>query len=439
VTERSDFYWGDTAENYEAKRAESSIWKREDEIVERLLRQIVGNTSDSVVLDVPVGTGRFAGVVESLGCSLLGIDLSEDMLRRARDRASAQASFAIANVTDLPVRPSSVDAAICIRFAHLVDRRTLESAVSELRRTLCDDGFVVIGARLHSLRFDEARSGRWRRVLQRARRAARFRAGLANSHSHPFRWFCGVVDAAQLKIVERWDVTRYDDGSRYFIFKLRPAHPGREQPRSFELFGLPGAGKTTTARALVRDGRSDLIDGFDAVRQRSVVACFWSHPLATVGMLARLAPVARELRSPAAKRIAVTALRQRLVDIEAHDRVVHEEGTSHELWRQIMSGAEFSDAFIRRMLPVSDATILIEANPEILVERLATKGSPGPISRSLLSDAPDGETWRRAESTYARIKGILHEGSGPVFTIDNHGRSGGAVAELGSIVNGENG
>lgn len=438
MNERSDFYRGETAESYEAKRAGSSIWKREDQIVEELLRGLANRSSEQTVLDIPVGTGRFAEIIESSGHLLVGMDISQDMLRLANGRASARAGFAIANATALPIRPSIVDAVVCIRFAHLVDGATLATTISEFGRILEDDGFVVIGARLHSIRLDGVQEGRFQRVLRRSLRTFRFRTGRTDSRSHSEPWFRRVVGAAGLRMAQRWEVTRYDDGSHYFICKLRPADPVSKQIRSFELFGLPGVGKSTTARTLLGAGRSDLVDGFGAVRGRSVWECFRAHPFATSRLLMSLLPVATGLRSQAARKVVVAALRQRIVDLEARGMVIHEEGASHELWRQLISGAEISDDFIRRFLPVAEGVILVEASPEVLAERLLTKRSPGPISRSLITEPLDGELWARATATYDRIKGVLEAGSAPVFVIDNSGDSGDALAALDAIVSGEN-
>ncbi len=436
MSERSDFYWGGTAESYEAERAGSSIWKREDEIVEALLRGVSSNGSKPTVLDVPVGTGRFVAAVESLGYTALGMDVSQDMLAQAKERSGDGVRFAIANATALPVRTSAVDAVLCIRFAHLVDRATLKATLVELGRVLDDGGFVTLGVRVHSIPRDGERKGRLRRIARRARRSFDFRFGRAQSHSHSEKRLHKALASADLSVAERWEVTRYGDGSRYYIFKLRPGSVSR-QVRTFELFGLPGVGKSTTARALVRSGRSDLVDGFSAVKDRGVWECFRAHPLATSRMLIRLLPAAAELRNPAARKVAVSALRQRLVDVESRDTVVHEEGAAHELWRQLINGAVINDRFIRRLLPVSDGTILLEAPPQTLVERLSSKRSPGPISRALIEEPPDGEAWVRAVTIYERIKEILQTGSGSVCVLDNSGSSDEVTRALDAIVSGE--
>jgi len=437
MSDRSDFYWGETAESYEAKRAGSSIWKREDEVVEDLLRGVSSHGATPIVLDVPVGTGRFVAAVESLGYFPLGMDLSQDMLAQAKARVADRAGFAIADATALPVRTSVVDAVLCIRFAHLVDRATVEATLVELGRVLSDGGFIVIGARLHSIPLDDDRKGRLRRAGRRLRRSIDFKIGRAQSHSHPERWFHRAVGSADLRMAQRWEVTRYNDGSRYFIFKLRPGYVGSRKARTFELFGLPGVGKSTTARSLVRAGRSDLFDGFSAVQDRSVWDCFRSHPVATSRMLARLVPVAGELRNQATRKVAVCALRQRLVDLESRDVVVHEEGAAHELWRQLMKGAVISDRFIRRLLPVTDGVVLIEASPQTLVERLSTKRSPGPVSRALIDEPLEGEVWMKAMTIYERIKRILEASPGRVFVIENGGSSDEALRALDAIVSGD--
>ena len=419
MTERSDFYWGDTAQSYDAERRGSSIWRREDEIVGHVLRAFASGP-DAITMDLPVGTGRFAGLIGDLGHRLVGVDLSEDMLTLAKKRLIAPGLLAQASATRLPIRSACIDVAICIRFAHLVPRSIVQQSLAEMNRVLRDEGFVVMGIRLHSIAGDDL-AGRWKRVLQRIFRSAAFRFGRARSHSHPRRWFAKALSSAGLVALRQWNVTRYADGSVYSIFLLRPADEPAHAP-SIELFGLPGVGKTTVARRLMRAEEFGLRDGLMLTEPLSLQQAFRKHPIGTAGFMLGLIPVLGQVRDLAARRVVISALRQKLVDIESMGTVLHEEGSAHEAWRQLFAGGNVSDRLIARVLPVSDVVVFLEAPTLDLIERLAEKSSPGPISRTLMSRSTDDELWDRAARAYQTINQIIAAGKGAVRTIDNSGQ-----------------
>jgi ubiquinone/menaquinone biosynthesis C-methylase UbiE len=70
-------YHGDIAEGYDAKRVKDDKWIVEQAIIERMLSEL---PAGSVVLDCPVGTGRFLDCYKSKGLHFVGADLSGDML-----------------------------------------------------------------------------------------------------------------------------------------------------------------------------------------------------------------------------------------------------------------------------------------------------------------------------------------------------------------------
>lgn len=129
-------YKGVRATRYEQARVRDPKWHREQEVVRELLGEVIEETS--AVVDVPVGTGRFLQDYAELGCRLVGIDISPDMLRQAAQRAAEYPSLNIdlqaGDITSLPLPDNAVDVAVCIRFASLVNSRVLDTAVSELAR-----------------------------------------------------------------------------------------------------------------------------------------------------------------------------------------------------------------------------------------------------------------------------------------------------------------
>lgn len=90
------------------------------------------------LLDVPVGTGRFLGLYEGLGVRVVGIDLSEDMLREAGKKLRGHewdfCSLWKGSATELDYETRHFDTAVCVRFLNLIDEKSLRLVMAELFR-----------------------------------------------------------------------------------------------------------------------------------------------------------------------------------------------------------------------------------------------------------------------------------------------------------------
>jgi SAM-dependent methyltransferase len=122
--------WYDT--EFQPEPLESEAW----ETLVRLLGEGTGS-----LLDVGCGTGSYAAGFAALGWDYTGVDASEDMLRRAREKGvTAVQSDAAA----LPFTDASFDAAVSI-FTH-TDVDDFAGLVKEVVRVLRPDApFVYIG------------------------------------------------------------------------------------------------------------------------------------------------------------------------------------------------------------------------------------------------------------------------------------------------------
>ena len=102
----------------------------------RALRGIQGN-----VLDVACGTGDMAVSLVERGCTVTGVDISEEMLAIARQKAPMVTSM-IADAEHLPFPDASFDAVTCAfgvrNFVHL------EQGLNEMLRVLKPGGQLVI-------------------------------------------------------------------------------------------------------------------------------------------------------------------------------------------------------------------------------------------------------------------------------------------------------
>lgn len=110
--------------------------RRKARALERALRSLERRSGKAArsLLDVPCGTGRFAGLLLDRGLDYTGADLSLEMLSMARAKAPA-ARLLSADAARLPFDDASFDVVICVRFLHLVRDPALRTGfLRELRR-----------------------------------------------------------------------------------------------------------------------------------------------------------------------------------------------------------------------------------------------------------------------------------------------------------------
>ena len=106
----------------------------------QVARRLVGEGSGAL-LDIGCGTGAYAAALAELGWTVTGVDLSEDMLRRAREKG---VNAVRADAADLPFEDASFDAALSI-FTHS-DFDDFPAALREVARVLRPGAqFVYIG------------------------------------------------------------------------------------------------------------------------------------------------------------------------------------------------------------------------------------------------------------------------------------------------------
>lgn len=126
----------------------------------------------SRVLDIGCGTGTLLALLRAqvrLPLTLVGIDVSEDMLAEARKRlAGLRIEYQLADAAILPFPSSSFDAIVSVLAFHHMSNAVKVPAIQEMARVLKDGGRLVIA--------DLARPARgwWGRAL----------ALIARFHSH---------------------------------------------------------------------------------------------------------------------------------------------------------------------------------------------------------------------------------------------------------------
>jgi len=99
-----------------------------------------GLTAGQRVLDVGCGTGLVTAELARRECAMTGVDCSDAMLERARQRA-ATASFTNGRAERLPFESASFDAATSAQAFHWFDQ---PQALAELARVVRPGGIVAI-------------------------------------------------------------------------------------------------------------------------------------------------------------------------------------------------------------------------------------------------------------------------------------------------------
>ena len=99
-----------------------------------------GLAAKARVLDVGCGTGLVSKELLRRGCRVVGLDVSDKMLVRARDRAP-EASFVHGRAEELPLANDSFDAAVSAQSFHWFDQGR---AFFELSRVVRPGGVVAI-------------------------------------------------------------------------------------------------------------------------------------------------------------------------------------------------------------------------------------------------------------------------------------------------------
>lgn len=129
-------YVGEEAEEYESRRVKTEKWKKEQEIIEKLVRHIHNNEQIEDVLDVPVGTGRFFTLYKELGLNVLGWDVSSDMLSIAKGKLKQCDTISVEKkniLKDLEHDVSS-NLIVCTRFANWLTQRQVRLLVKKFRK-----------------------------------------------------------------------------------------------------------------------------------------------------------------------------------------------------------------------------------------------------------------------------------------------------------------
>lgn len=104
------------AANYDKSRFSDDFGCHLDQMHKKILESLV-DSSGALLLEIGIGTGRFGTWLAKKGFTVVGVDISREMLRRTREkerRLKVNIDVVIADVHSLPFRKGFFENCICV-------------------------------------------------------------------------------------------------------------------------------------------------------------------------------------------------------------------------------------------------------------------------------------------------------------------------------------
>lgn len=169
------------AANYDTSRFNDNMGRHLDHMHKRILASFI-DPSSQLLLEAGVGTGRFATWLAHKGLEVVGIDLSREMLKKAKEKKASlnvDVGLILADVHFLPFKEGLFDACICINVMdHFSD---IDGFLRQVKYVVRSEGYFVFNfSNLKSLYFPIA-------LIINSRKQAIFRSGKIQSNWFTFR------------------------------------------------------------------------------------------------------------------------------------------------------------------------------------------------------------------------------------------------------------
>jgi len=137
-------FYDNFAENYDQNRYSSDKQKKIDEYAKAVVLDLVGDVEHKTVLDCGCGTGRFADLFVQRGAKVVGMDISENMIKIAKKKVPL-AEFVIGDVLNMPFEERQFDIVACSQvLTHLHEYR---KPLLEMKRVIKENGTITIDMR----------------------------------------------------------------------------------------------------------------------------------------------------------------------------------------------------------------------------------------------------------------------------------------------------
>lgn len=216
-------YSGRVATGYEQTRALRPRWRREQEVIRAFVAEMPAGSS---VLDVPFGTGRFVPIYLGRELSILGVDISADMVEQSKQILGEQFGLCDVRIGDaeaLPLEAESVDYLVCNRFIKwLPDLDVIEKVIGEFarvaRKQMIIQAKVSLEAEPLDIRVRERVRRLWRSMKKRVHRAAH-PGGIRGPRRYRDADLRALFERRSLEVVLAFDEPVVGVGVRYYILK----------------------------------------------------------------------------------------------------------------------------------------------------------------------------------------------------------------------------
>lgn len=193
------------AEVYDRRRYYGVIDRYKNWWLRRSLKKILEMLPpNSIVLDIPCGTGRIDNWLLQSPVRVVAADVSDEMISVAGDKVKPTASwlgFVRAEADHLPFRLRSIDCVFSIRFFHLLDQQTRLTVLREMARTTTR--WIILESRRIQSHAKAAKRALMRVLLGRVERPKWSlqqtvdeldKCGLiVEDYYYHNRWFSGIV------------------------------------------------------------------------------------------------------------------------------------------------------------------------------------------------------------------------------------------------------
>ncbi len=129
------------ARGYDRARFSGAVGRTFDRIEKRALasvvRAVTRDIPNPIVLDIPCGTGRITELLLSQGLTVIGGDISHEMIEVAKEKCArfeSHVSWQQLDLDELALETNSIDIATCIRLFHHLDTMARARILGELAR-----------------------------------------------------------------------------------------------------------------------------------------------------------------------------------------------------------------------------------------------------------------------------------------------------------------
>ncbi len=213
--------------------------KADPQIANQIIKHL-SPTNDGYYLDVGCGSGNYTQVISEKGYRMCGVDISEEMLAKARNK-SRHIEWILGNARSLPFHNNQFNGATCILATHHI--KDIEESFREVFRVLKQGRFVIFTS------FPEQMETSWlNRYFPKA-------MSTASSQMHSYDRLCAVLAAAGFEDIRAENFFVTNDLQDGFL------QIGKYQPHLY-LDPIVRAGISTFALA---ENQEEIMDGCDSL------------------------------------------------------------------------------------------------------------------------------------------------------------------------------